>query len=63
MKTREQALNDLGSIVAAEIERIDSLTPEEAARQAWRPGGPSEAELADRLRTLRARRSQISGDG
>lgn len=54
MKTREQALYDVGRIVAAAVERIRSLTPEEAARQAYRPGGPSVEELTAKLRAMRA---------
>jgi len=52
LKTREQALHDVGRIVAAEVERIRALTPEEAARQAYRPGGPTVEELAAELRAM-----------
>ena len=33
---------------------LDGQTPEEAARAAWTPGGPSLDELTDRIRDRRA---------
>jgi anti-sigma factor ChrR (cupin superfamily) len=54
MKTREQALRDLGDLVAEIGAVIERLTPEEAARRAWHPGGPSVDVLADQIRDGRA---------
>lgn len=45
MKTRAQAIRDLGAVVAEEIAVIETLTPLEAARRAFHPGGPSIDEL------------------
>lgn len=48
MKTKEQALRDLGRVVAEEVEIISKLTVREAAERIWYPGGPSMDELMDR---------------
>ena len=55
MKTREQALDDLRRIVAEQGRVLDTLTPEEAAERAYRPGGPSRAELAAEFAETRCR--------
>lgn len=47
MKTREQALEDLGRVVADEMAIVAKLTPREAAERAWHPGGPSVDELTE----------------
>ena len=53
MKTREQALQDLGRVVAEEMAIVAQLTPLEAAQRAWHPGGPSVEELADQITASR----------
>ena len=45
VKTREEALADLGRVVADEVAIITTLTPRAAAERAWHPGGPSVEEL------------------
>jgi predicted DNA-binding transcriptional regulator AlpA len=47
-KTKEQALRDLGEIVAAEVAIIRTLTVHEAAERIWYPGGPSMEECIRR---------------
>lgn len=36
-KTREQALRDLGQVIADELREIRQLTPRQAAERAWHP--------------------------
>ncbi|MGW9345842.1 hypothetical protein ACWGR3_30300 [Streptomyces albidoflavus] len=57
MKTREQALEDLGRVVGDELAIVATLTPREAAERAWHPGGPSVDELT---RTIAASRLQVA---
>lgn len=54
MKTREQALEGLGRVVAEEAAATASLTPREAAERAWHPGGPSVEDLTEQIRAARA---------
>lgn len=50
-------------VLAAARAARDRLTPEDAARAAYTPGGPSIAELADRIRRHRAEaRAQSAAD-
>lgn len=49
MKTREQALRDLGRVVAEELAIIARLTPREAGERAWHPGGPSVDVLTEQI--------------
>ena len=58
MKTREQALVDLGRVVAESAEISSRLTPLQAAERAWHPGGPSVAVLAARIAASRERRTK-----
>lgn len=53
MKTREQALRDLGQVVAEEIAIASRLTPLEAAQRAWHPGGPSVEVLTAQIAATR----------
>ena len=54
MTTREQALRELGQVVAASYAITSKLTPLEAAERAWHPGGPSVEVLADQIAEDRA---------
>ncbi|OZB81474.1 helix-turn-helix domain-containing protein [Microbacterium sp. 13-71-7] len=47
-KTKEQALRDLGEVVAEEVAIIRTLTVREAAERIWYPGGPSMEQLIER---------------
>ena len=47
------AIAAAGEALAAAWERFDSMTPAEAARAAYMPGGPSVEELEARIRELR----------
>ncbi|WP_309129451.1 hypothetical protein [Microbacterium sp.] len=49
MKTKQQALRDLGRVVAEEIAVVSKLTVREAAERVWRPDGPSMDVLMDRI--------------
>lgn len=51
---RAKAMRDAGQIFADACARIARQTPEEAARAAYVPGGPSVDELAAKVRRLRA---------
>ena len=44
-KTKEQALQDFADVVAEAAAIAARLSPEDAARRAWHPGGPSIEEL------------------
>lgn len=57
MKTREQALRDLGRVVAASHAITSKLTPLEAAQRAYHPGGPPVEVLAERIAQNRAARA------
>ncbi len=48
------AVSEAGRILARARVRRDSLPVEQAAAEAYVPGGPSVDELADRIRALRA---------
>lgn len=55
MKTREQALNEARRIVAEQGAILDTLTPMEAAQRAYKPGGPSVEEIAEKFALTRCR--------
>lgn len=55
MKSREQALSEVAALVVEQGQILDRLTPEEAAERAWRPGGPSREEIAEKFRRERWR--------
>lgn len=54
MPTREEALDAAARILADGLALRDSMSPADAARAAWTPGGPSVAELEQRIRADRA---------
>lgn len=54
MTTREQALRELGRVVAASFAITRNLTPLEAAQRAWHPGGPAVEVLAGQIAEDRA---------
>ncbi|HWI29864.1 MAG TPA: hypothetical protein VNT50_00085 [Microbacterium sp.] len=54
MKTREQALRDLGRVVNEAHAISSKLTAREAAERAWHPGGPSVEDLTRQIETSRA---------
>lgn len=47
-KSKEQALRDLGRVVAEEAAIVRTLTVREAAERIWYPGGPSMEECIAR---------------
>lgn len=49
MKTKEQALRDLGRVVADAVAIASKLTVREAAERVWRADGPSMEELMRRI--------------
>jgi hypothetical protein len=49
VKTRSQALRDLGLVIAEIAAQTDHLTPLEAAERAWRPDGPPVDVLAAQI--------------
>lgn len=53
MKTRSQALRDLGLVIAEIADKTASLTPRQAAERAWRPDGPSVDVLAAQIEASR----------
>lgn len=55
MTTRAEALAAAGRVLAEARARRDSLSPEEAARAAYVPGGRSVEELAAIIREQRRR--------
>jgi hypothetical protein len=55
--TREECIAGAGRALAAGRARRDALSPLEAAREAYLPGGPSVEELAARIR---AQRNQVA---
>lgn len=57
MKTREQALRDLGRVIARSAAITSRLSPVEAAQRAWHPGGPPVGVLADQIAQTRAARA------
>ena len=54
MPTRAEALTAAGRIFAQARARRDALSPEDAARAAYMPGGPSIEELVALIREQRA---------
>ncbi|WP_300267456.1 hypothetical protein [Microbacterium sp.] len=50
MKTKAQALRDVGLVVAEVAAIVCTLTPEQAAERAWHQGGPSLAVLTEQIR-------------
>lgn len=54
MTTRDEALDAAGRALAEGRALRDSLPAEDAARLAHVPGGPSVAELTDRITAMRA---------
>lgn len=56
--TRADAIRDAARILAETDAQVARLTPDEVARLAYVPGGPSVEELAARIR---ARRAQAAG--
>lgn len=59
MKTKEQALRELGLVVADAAAIFMKLTPEESAIRAWRPDGLPLVELTEQIRAVRAKRKGI----
>jgi len=55
MKTRSQALRDLGLVIAEIAEKTSSLSPRQAAERAWRQDGPSVDLLAEQIAEDRRR--------
>ena len=53
MTSRAEAIRRAGEHLAAAIELRDSLSPEDAARAAYTPTGPSIEELTARIRAER----------
>lgn len=53
--TREQCLTAAGRVLAAGILKMVSLDPRDAAEAAYIKGGPSVAELEQRIRDFHAR--------
>jgi hypothetical protein len=51
--TYEEAISRAAQIVADAWAHMATRTPEQAAEEAWTPGGPSKEELADKIRALR----------
>ena len=49
MKTKEQALRDLGRVVAEEVAIVSKLTVREAAERVWRPDGLPMDTLMQRI--------------
>ncbi|MFD8558212.1 hypothetical protein ACFV1N_13105 [Streptosporangium canum] len=61
----DQACTEVAGLMALARHRRDSLPVEEAARQAYLPGGPSVEELTELIRSHReeARARLIAGEG
>ncbi|RCG27238.1 hypothetical protein DQ384_26330 [Sphaerisporangium album] len=57
----DQAIASAGRILAAARQRRDSLPPEEAAREAYVPGGPSIEELTALIERHRAEARAAQG--
>lgn len=55
MTTKEQCFEVAGRVLGRAIVRILSSTPEEVAREAYEPGGPSLAELEEMARKFQAK--------
>lgn len=52
-RSRDQVIAEAGRKWAAACARQSALTPLEAAREAYRPGGPAVDELEARIRAQR----------
>ena len=52
--TGEERIAAAGRVLAQMCARQSALTPRQAAEEAYRPGGPSVAELEARIRAQRA---------
>lgn len=63
MMTKEQALRELGLVVADFTAVFMTQTAEEAAQRAWRADGPSLEELTTRCADLQARLRQETAPG
>lgn len=50
MKTKEQALREVGLIVVEVAAIVRTLTPEQAAERVWRPDGLPLDELTEQIR-------------
>lgn len=53
MNTRQQALRELGLVVADAAAIFMQLSPEDAAKRAWRPDGLPLDELTARITDIR----------
>ena len=53
MSSREDAIAAAGRVWASVCARQDSLSPRQAAEEAYRPGGPSVDELERRIAARR----------
>lgn len=59
----DEAITAAARILGRARARRDSLTPEEAADEAWTPGGPSREEIAALIRQHRAEALSMLKDG
>lgn len=59
-RTREESIAAAGRALADAISRRDSLSPHQAALEAYVPGGPSVDELEDRIRRRRAQHAALA---
>lgn len=56
--TRDECITAAARALADGCARQALLSPRQAAREAWQPGGPSVDELEARIRARRARHAQ-----
>lgn len=56
----EEAIAAAGEAFADALERLASRTPQEAARAAWQPGGPSVDVLEARIRAQRTQTARAA---
>lgn len=61
MKTREEALRDLGRVIADEIAEASCLSVEDAARRAYHQGGPPLADLMTQIAAVRSGTPDANG--
>ena len=59
--TRADAIRDAARILAETDAQVARMTPDEVARLAYVPGGPSVDELAARIRARRAEARAAAG--
>lgn len=52
--TKEEAFDAAARVMSNAWAELARKTPEQAAEDAYRPGGPSKEEIANRIRTWRA---------